>query len=81
MTLQNTLADPAIGLGGGGRLGEGMQARVSPKLETPRFYVTIFGRSPNSSSTKICPTFHRPGGPLKIIENMSEVDMYMYVKN
>ena len=30
------LADPAVGLGGGGRLGEGIQARESPKLKTPR---------------------------------------------
>ena len=37
----NTLADPAVGFGGG-QLGEVTQARVPPKLKTPRIWPTIF---------------------------------------
>ena len=36
------LADPAVGFGGG-QLGEVTQARVPPKLKTPRILPTIFG--------------------------------------
>ena len=35
------LADPAVGFGGG-QLGEVTQARVPPKLKTPRIWPTIF---------------------------------------
>ena len=35
------LADPAVGFGGG-QLGEVTQARVPPKLTTPRIWPTIF---------------------------------------
>ena len=37
-----SLADPAVGFGGG-QLGEVTQARVPPKLKTPRIWPTIFG--------------------------------------
>ena len=40
-----TLADPAVGFGGG-QLGEVTQARVPPKLKTPRIWPTIFGEWP-----------------------------------
>ena len=46
-----TLADPAVGFGGG-QLGEVTQARVPPKLKTPRIWPTIFGEWPKSR-TKI----------------------------
>ena len=36
------LADPAVGFGGG-QLGDVTQARVPPKLKTPRIWPTIFG--------------------------------------
>ena len=36
-----TLADPAVGFGGG-QLGKVTQARVPPKLKTPRIWPTIF---------------------------------------
>ena len=35
------LADPAVGFGGG-QLGEVTQARVPPKLKSPRIWSTIF---------------------------------------
>ena len=41
----NALADPAIGFGGG-QIGEVTQARVPPKLKTPRIWPTIFGEWP-----------------------------------
>ena len=41
----SSLADPAVGFGGG-QLGEVTQARVSPKLKTPRIWPTIFGKWP-----------------------------------
>ena len=37
----SALADPAVGFGGG-QLGEVTQARVPPKLKTPRIWPTIF---------------------------------------
>ena len=39
---KNALADPAVGFGGG-QLGDVTQARVPPKLKTPRIWPTIFG--------------------------------------
>ena len=39
------LADPAVGFGGG-QLREVTQARVPPKLKTPRIWPTIFGEWP-----------------------------------
>ena len=41
MGSQVPLADPAVGFGGG-HLGEVTQARVPPKLKTPRIWPTIF---------------------------------------
>ena len=38
----HSLADPAVGFVGG-QLGEVTQARVPPKLKTPRIWPTIFG--------------------------------------
>ena len=40
-----SLADPAVGFGGG-QLGEVTQARVPPKLKTPRIWPTIFWEWP-----------------------------------
>ena len=39
------LADPAVGFGGG-QLGEVTQARVPPKLKTPRIWPTLFWEWP-----------------------------------
>ena len=41
MGLASALADPTVGFGGG-QLGEVTQARVPPKLKTPRIWPTIF---------------------------------------
>ena len=38
---RRSLADPAVGFGGG-HLGEVTEARVPPKLKTPRIWPTIF---------------------------------------
>ena len=46
------LADPAVGFGGG-QLGEVTQARVPPKLKTPRIWPTIFWGVAPKSRTKI----------------------------
>ena len=46
------LADPAVGFGGG-QLGEVTQARVPPKLKTPRIWPTIFWGSGPKSRTKM----------------------------
>ena len=51
MLRKRSLADPAVGFGGG-QLGEVTQARVPPKLKTPRIWPTIFGSGPKSR-TKI----------------------------
>ena len=40
-----SLADRAVGFGGG-QLGEVTQARVPPKLKTPRIWPTLFGEWP-----------------------------------
>ena len=46
------LADPAVGFGGG-QLGEVTQARVPPKLKTPRIWPTIFwGVAQNQEKNK-----------------------------
>ena len=46
-----SLADPAVGFGGG-QLGEVTQARVPPKLKTPRIWPTIFGEWPKITYKK-----------------------------
>ena len=38
---------------GGGHFGEGTQARVPPKLKTPRIYATVFRDEPKFTSEKI----------------------------
>ena len=43
--VARALADPAVSFGGG-QLGEVTQARVPPKLKTPRIWPTIFGEWP-----------------------------------
>ena len=47
----NSLADPAVGFGGG-QLGEVTQARVPPKLKTPRIWPTIFWEWPKITYKK-----------------------------
>ena len=65
---------------GRGRLGKGIQARVLPKLKSPRICGAMFWEEPKFTLEKINIWLATGQGSSKLIENMAEVDICMYIE-